>query len=120
MHEHLKGIPVEQRPKMISLFPGGLPYFRAWQSLQWYLALLLPIIGSAISLYLHKHGIGVAMTVGLTGAFVAASLFVDLCSGMASSNWGTHFREGEPRLYWLHVAVVAMVYLALLSVGYFV
>src|SRR6185436_14062302 len=107
MHEHLKDLPVAERPKMVSLFPWGASYFRAWRSLRWFLGLLLPVAGSAVSLWYHQHGIGV-------------SLIVALDSGMASSNWGTHFRQSEPRQYWLQVTVVGVVYLGLSCVGYFV
>jgi uncharacterized membrane protein YeaQ/YmgE (transglycosylase-associated protein family) len=120
MHEHLKEIPVAHRPKMVSLFPWGAPYFRAWRLLRWFLALLLPVTGSAVSLWFRKHGIGVSVFVGLVGAYVAACLFVALCSGMASSNWGTHFRQTEPTQYWLQVAVIGVVYLGLSCVGFLV
>jgi hypothetical protein len=120
MHEHLKSIPVEHRPKMISLFPAGACYFRTWQTFRWFLVLLWPVASSVASIYVRKHAIGVVILVGLTGVFVAATLFVDLCSGMASSNWGTYFRETEPRRYWSQVAIVAGIYGALSSAGYFV
>ena len=118
MHEHLKDMPVAERPKMVSLFPWGASYFRAWRSLRWFLALLLPVAGSAVSLWYHRHGIGVSLFVGLVGAYVAACLFVALCFGMASSNWGTHFRQSEPRQYWSQVTVEGVVYLGLSCVGY--
>jgi hypothetical protein len=117
MHEHLKDIPVAERPKMVALFPWGAAYFRAWHTLRWFLGLLLPVTGSAVALWVHGHGIGVSLFVGFLGAFVAAGLFVALCSGMASSNWGTHFREREPRQYWVQVAVMGVVYLALSVAG---
>ena len=119
MHEHLKEIPVERRPKMLPLLPGGASYFRVWRSLRWFLVLLVPVAGSAVSLWSRKHGIGLSLIVGVLGIFVAASLFVDLCSGMTSSNWGTYFRQTEPKRYWLQVAVVAFFYLAISCAGYF-
>lgn len=120
MHQHLKNVPVAERPTMVALFPWGAPYFTRWRSLRWFLALLLPVAGIAASLWSHRHERGLSLFVGLGGIYVAACLFVALFSGMASSNWGTHFRHSEPRQYWLQVAVVGIVYLILCCVGHFV
>ncbi|MEO5915016.1 MAG: hypothetical protein ABIS50_12350 [Luteolibacter sp.] len=118
MHEELKDIPVAQRPKMVSLFPWGTSYFREWHSLRWFLALLVPVTASAVSFWFRKHGIGTSISIGLVGAYFAACLFVALCSGMASSNWGTYFRQSEPTQYWIQVAVIGMVYLVFSGVGF--
>lgn len=120
MHEHLKDIPAAERPKMVSLFPWGASCFRAWRSVRWFVGLLLPVAASAVSLWYRQHGLGVSLFVGLVGAYVAACLFVALCSGMASSNWGTYFREREPRQYWLQVVIAGVVYLALACIGHLV
>lgn len=120
MHEDLKDIPVTERPKMVSLFPWGAPYFRAWRSLRWFLALLAPIVASAFQLWRHKHGVGVAILFGFIGAWAAATLLVTLCSGMASSNLGTHFRQTEPARYWSQTGFIGAVYLAVACLGHFV
>ena len=119
-HEHLKDVPVAYRPKMLPLFPWGTPYFRAWRSLRWFLGLLFPIAGSALSLWHHQHGIGLSLLVGLVVVYISACLFVALCSGMVTSNWGTYFRQTEPSQFGLHIVILGMLYLGLSCVGYFV
>jgi hypothetical protein len=103
---------------MVSLFPWGLSYFRAWRSLRWFLVLLIPVTTSALVCF-RKHETGLSLFVGFGGAFIAAVIFVELCAGMASSNWGTHFRKSEPIQYWLQVAIAVIVYLGLSCIGYF-
>ena len=120
MHQKLRDMPVADRPKMVSLFPWGTPYFRAWRTLRWFLALLTPIVVSAFQLWRHQHGIGVAIFCGFIGVWVAASLFVTLASGMASSNWGTHFRQTEAAQYWMQTAFIGAVYLVAACLGHFV
>ena len=119
MHDYLKDIPVTERPKMVPLFPSGASCFRAWRSLRWFLALLLPITGSAVAYWLRKHEIGFILFICIVGALVAACLFVALCSGMASSNWGTHFRQTEPIRYWLQIVVMGIAYVGISCAGYF-
>lgn len=119
MYESLKDMPVARRPKSLELFPWGTPYFRAWRFLRWYLALLLPLAASAAALWLARGPVQ-SLVVFFGGALVAAALFVEVCSGMASSNWGTHFRQSEPVRYWLQVAVTAVGYLFLSCAGCFV
>lgn len=118
MHDDLKKLSVEDRPKMVPLLPWGAQYFRAWHSLRWYLVQLVPVTASAAALGLRKHAIGGGLILVFAGAFIAACLFVELCSGMATSNWGTHFRLTEPIPYWLQVAVVGILYLGASSFGY--
>lgn len=119
MHENLKDIPTAERPKMLPLFPWGAPYFRAWHSLRWFLLMVTPIIASTSTLWFRKQETGLVLFLGLIGAAVTAFLFVALCSGMASSNWGTHFRRGEPVRYWLQVVVIAAAYIFVSLIGYF-
>lgn len=104
---------------MVALFPRGARYFRAWRSLRWFLGLLFPVAGSAVSLWYHQHGVGVSLFFFFVGAYVAACLFVALCSGMASSNWGTHFRQSEPSQYWMQTSFIGAVYLVSVCLGYF-
>jgi hypothetical protein len=52
------------------------------------------------------------------GGTISVVLFVDLLSGIASSNIGTYLRRTEPVRYWISVAVVTLVYLALSIAGY--
>lgn len=119
MHEHesLKDVPVARRPKTLALFPWRTPYFRSWHFLRWFLMLLLPLVANAVAFW--SRGPAQSLLVFFGGALVAAALFVQLCSGMVSSNWGTHFRQSEPVRYWLQVSVAAAAYLLLSCSGYF-
>lgn len=117
-HDYLKRVAVAQRPRMLWLFPWGTSYFRSWQTLRWFLLLVVPIIGSALLLGFHRHEIVGPLFVGFVGTYGAACLFVELCSGMASSNWGTHFRQTEPVRYWIQISMVTLAYLALSSLGF--
>lgn len=118
MQESLKTAPVGERP-VIPIFPPGAVYFRRWQTLRWFLVLCLPILSSAVALWLGGRGIGTPLFLGFFGAGVCAWLFVSFCSGMISSSWGTHFRSSEPTGYWTQIVVGASAYIGLSLAGYF-
>ena len=81
--------------------------------------MVTPIIASASALWFRKQETGFVLLLGLIGVTVTAFLFVFLCSGIASSNWGTHFRRREPVRYWLQVVVIAAAYIFVSLIGYF-
>jgi lipopolysaccharide export LptBFGC system permease protein LptF len=120
MHKQLKDIPVSERAKMVSLFPWGVPFFREWRLLRWFLASLLPVMASALSPWFREHRLGTSLFIGILGAYLAACLFVALCSGMTSSNWGTFFRQSEPTQYWSTVVIMGALYLGCSCAGYLV
>jgi hypothetical protein len=104
---------------MIAALPGGWRYFSTWRTLRWFLALSLPPIGSAVAVWMHGHGFWQAAGVWLFGFVISIPLFVSLCSGMSSSNKGTYFRRTEPERYWVEIALMVAVYIAVCCVGYF-
>jgi hypothetical protein len=91
---------------MICLFPQGLVFFQSWRTLRWFLLMLVPVLVSAGASWARLQDGGLVIVVGLVGVAVASILFVELCSGMASSNWGTHFRSKLLGASALHRAVL--------------
>ncbi len=118
MYEDLQKLPPRARPKMICLFPQGLVFFQSWRTLRWFLLMLVPVLVSAGASWARLQDGGLVIVVGLVGVAVASILFVELCSGMASSNWGTHFRSKEPGRYWAQVLFIALFYLMVSCMGF--
>jgi hypothetical protein len=115
MWHNLKDIPPSLRPAPLPLFPSGWQYFQRWRSLRWFVLLLLPgTVSVLVSAW--RHGVqailGLAILTSLTAA-ITAILFIALCSGCTSSNWGTWFRSREPFRYWLDVFILSIAYFAL-------
>jgi len=100
------------------VLPQGLVYFGSWRTLRWFLLLVLPLLFSAGAAYLLGRGLGTAFGILVMGVGFAAMLFVALCSGIASSNWGTFERRREPVPFWLVVGWVGLFYLLLAFIGY--
>ena len=116
MRDEWQNVPCADRPRL-PLFPAGLAFFKTWKTLRWFLLLLLPVLSSAAAA-LRQRGLFAATGVLLLGLVVAAVLFVQLCSGVSSSNWGTFYRRREPARYWFAVGWVALFYLGLSVIGY--
>lgn len=119
MNEPLRQVPVRERPRMIAALPRGWLYFRSWRTLRWFVLLCLPGIGSALAVWLRGHGLWQALGLWVLGFAAAILIFVDFCSGMASSNIGTYFRESEPVRFWTSVGLLCAVYTALCCAGFF-
>lgn len=120
MHDDLRSVPFEQRPKFLPVFPRGWVYFRSWRTARWFLAMQVPVVASvaaAVVRGLPYSGVAVLAALGLV---VTALLFVTVLSGMASSNTGTYFRDREPVRFWQHVAVLGIGYVGVAVAGYFV
>jgi hypothetical protein len=79
---------------------------------------MLPLLCSAGAAYLRGRGLLAAVGIVLIGVGFAAGLFVDLCSGMSSSNWGTFYARREPVEFWFAVVFCSLFYLVLASAGY--
>lgn len=114
-----RNYPVSQRPRNLQ-FPFAV-YFTSWRTLRWYLLLLLPVVVGAIAVWVRGEGWLGAVGNFVLGAALALALFITLCSGIETSNHGTHFRATEPVRYWLGVTVIATVYFVVGVVsGYFI
>ncbi len=106
-YDYLRYMPARSRPKMLSVWEKS--YFTDGKRITWLVLASMPGLLSAImnaALSRWKWAVlGLIMTQGLvlTG-------FTTLCSGMASSNWGTYFRASEPVRYWTEVAIIAGAY----------
>jgi hypothetical protein len=105
--------------RSVPIFPRGLVYFRHWRALRWFVLLLSPVCASAAASWTRGRDPGQTAIILLLGAAVAAVLFVTLCSGVESSNWGTWRRRSEPICYWLHVGVVGLAYVGLALAAWF-
>lgn len=119
MHDNLRSLPCERRPKSIPVFPPGWAYFRSWRTCRWFLLLLTPVVASVVAAVVRDRPWPGAGVLGMLGLAVASALFVTLLSGMSSSNWGTYCRTREPVRYWLDVAILGAAYLGLALAGYF-
>lgn len=106
--------------RMLSTFPRGAKYFRKWRTFRWFLLMLVPVLSSALGAFIRRRGMGVGLSVIVMGLVVAAMLYVDLCSGVSSSNWGTYSRHHEPVRYWFGVGVWTAFYVLISIAGYFV
>jgi hypothetical protein len=118
MHDHLRSMPCERRPKSIPIFPHGWAYFRAWRTARWFLVLLVPIAASATATVVRGRLWWVAGLVAVLGLAVTSVLFVTIQSGMSSSNVGTYFRDREPVRFWADVVIFGAAYLGLAVAGY--
>lgn len=119
MVDDFQRLPVGERPRWIPIFPRGLVHFRQWRTARWFLPLQLPILLSGTAVVIRGRGLGEAAILLLLGSAVAAVLFVEVCSGMISSNHGTYFRRQEPIRYWLNIGVIGLAYVVLSTAGYF-
>lgn len=104
---------------MLAALPRGWCCFREWRTLRWFFALSIPVVGSAFAVWMHGHGFWRAAGLLLLGFAVSTVLFISLCSGMASSNFGTYFRKTEPLRYWADVVLLSVAYITLCCAGYF-
>jgi hypothetical protein len=118
MSNDWRNTPCGNRPRRLPLFPHGLVYFGVWRTLRWFLLLVMPLLTSAGAAYIRGRGLATAVGILLLGVGVAVGLFVDLCSGMSSSNCGTFYRGQEPAEFWLAVVFCGLFYLVLVFVGY--
>lgn len=117
MSDEWEDVSCADRPQL-PLFPYGLAFFKTWKTLRWFLLFLLPVLSSAAAACLRERGLFAAMGVLLLGPVVTAVLFVQLCSRISSSNWGTFYRRREPIRYWFAVGWVALFYMGLSVIGY--
>jgi hypothetical protein len=78
-------------------------HFREWQTLRWFLALLLPPAFSLVWNACQKGLLGSSLLFFFFAAALAAILFTELCSGIAESNWGRFPRKTDPGMYWFSV-----------------
>ena len=117
-YKGLESVPPSERPEGIPIFPDGLKYFRRWNTLKWFLALMIPVICSAVAAYVHGHGVWQAVGEVVLGSAFALGLFHTLCSGVASSNLGTYFRRTEPDAYWFDVCILTFAYLFIVAAGF--
>lgn len=108
------------RPRSLSLLSYGGIYFRQWRSVRWFFLLLIPALASGAATVFRGVGWFPAIVIAVVAVSVSVVLFVELCSGITSSNWGTYFRRREPIEYWVSVTVLVLSYLAICSAGYFV
>jgi hypothetical protein len=113
-------MPLEGRQRSLPIFPRGLVYFRRWRTMRWFVLLLTPVCASAGAGSAHRWTLGETAIFLLIGVAATLVLFVALCSGVESSNWGTYHRRSEPIRYWLHVGIIGLAYLGLALVGWFV
>lgn len=118
MSNDLEDTPCSQRPRCVSLFASALVLFLTWRTLRWFLLLVPPLLCSAAAAHLRGRTWGESLGLLLIGLGFAAAMFVELSSGMSSSNWGTFFRRREPVRYWISVGFTALCYLAISLVGY--
>jgi hypothetical protein len=81
---------------------------------------MLPLIPSAAAAYLNGFGLFNSIGLFLLGMGFAILIFVALCSGMESSNWGTNYRATEPIRFWIGVAFLFLFYILFSIAGYFV
>ena len=107
-YDHFRCLPVEARPKMIAIWGGE--YFTDGRRLKWFLLASAPGLASAITnvVWSSRWKWAIAGMIGTEWLVVAA--FTALCSGMASSNWGTYFRISEPIRFWTHVGFMGLAY----------
>ncbi|MGH7174705.1 MAG: hypothetical protein ACRELG_30945 [Gemmataceae bacterium] len=118
MSDDWQDTPCASRPQRLPLFPEGFKFFKAWRTFRWFLLLLLALLSSVAVAYLRGRRLGEAVGLLLLGVGFAAVLFVEVCSGMSSSNWGTFYRRREPVEYWIVVGLTALVYLMFSIFGY--
>jgi len=122
MYEEFQNVPPRQRPRALGLLADvseeGLIYFRKWRTLRWFLLFAEPGLGSAAATWCRGHGLRNALAIGLVGLNVLMVAFVSVCAGMASSIFGTYFRNTEPVRYWTNVIVLSVAYVAICCTGF--
>jgi hypothetical protein len=79
---------------------------------------LLPVLSSAGAAWVRGRAAGEVVLLLAIGVVVSVILFVVLCSGVSSSNWGTYSRRSEPVRYWLDVGILCLAYVGLCLAGY--
>ncbi|HVT83435.1 MAG TPA: hypothetical protein VHM90_22530 [Phycisphaerae bacterium] len=115
----LEDMPPRERPEELPLFPAGWKYFRRWRTCRWYLLMLLaPCAGLCAAWMRGSFGGGIVVLV--MGGTFGAVVFVQINSGMSSSNWGTYFRGKEPWRYWADVSLWTALYLGISAAGWII
>jgi hypothetical protein len=112
-YEYLRKTPPGERPKFFRL--SGKNCFADRKYL---LSFLLCSVPGAVSfawnaavLYRWKQ----ALLGFVISEFCLVAIFDQLCSGVASSNWGTYFRKTEPIRFWMNIIVLICAYIFILS-----
>jgi hypothetical protein len=98
-------------------FPSALACFATRRILWWFLLLLLPPLGSAGAIYFHR-GLATALFFFLMEVLLTSFLFLELRTGVSSSNWGTFDRRMQPVKYRLSVGWTIVFYIGFSIVGY--
>jgi hypothetical protein len=106
-YDYLKHMPVKSRPKMLSAWEKS--YFTDGKHITCLVLASAPGVVSAIWNAALSRWIWAMFGLILTEALVLVG-FTTICSGMASSNWGTYFRASEPMRYWTDVVIIAGFY----------
>jgi hypothetical protein len=116
--EEIESVPCAARPRSIPVFPGGLRFFRDWKTAKWVLLMLLPVLSSAGAAWVRGRAAREAVILLAVGVAASVVVFVMLCSGVSSSNWGTYSRRREPVRYWVDVGLFGLAYIGLCLAGY--
>jgi hypothetical protein len=119
LRDRLHNMSPDGRRQSLAIVTRGLVYFRHGRTARWLGRLLSPVCASAVAGSARGWDLGLSAIVLLLGVAVASLLFVTLCSGVESSNWGTYDRRSEPIRYWLHVSIIGLAYLGLTFAGWF-
>jgi hypothetical protein len=84
-------------------------YFTGRKRITWFVLASVPGVLSAIWNAAISRWMWAMIGLVLTEVMVLVG-FTTICSGMASSNWGTYFRASEPGRYWTEVLIIAGAY----------
>ena len=118
MYEFLRSIPPERRRNFLPFVPRGWAFFRRWRSVRWFVALLVPVVASAVVALDRGRAWWEADMLAVLGLAVTLGLFVTLSSGISVSNTGTYLRWWEPVRFWWDVAVLVAAYVGIALGGY--
>ena len=105
-YDHLKQLPVAQRPKNIALNFSKAYYNKS--RLVWLVLPLLTFIGNAAAAGMLQPSWWQLLPT-VIGSLGIILIYNDLCRGFASSNVGTYFRDTEPMRYWLSILVPCLI-----------
>ena len=106
-YDYLKDVPVRSRPRMLSVWDTA--FFTDSKRVSWLVLASAPGVLSAIWNATSSRWAW-ALFGFVASQFLVLIGFTTICSGMASSNWGTYFRSSEPGRYWAAVVVIACAY----------
>lgn len=106
-YDYLKDVPVRSRPKMLSVW--GKAFFTDSKRVRWLVLASFPGVASAIWNAILSRWVWALFGLVLSQVLVLIG-FTTICSGMASSNWGTYFRSSEPGRYWAEVVFIVGAY----------